>query len=114
MAAMQSGKTAFIEHMWAELKKSFPEAIGLYVVSHNHKDFISQNFQRLEHLQALDFHCLTLKERRLGKIKKRPLKSYTNQPVFIFFDESHFGDRVSQTIDNWLPFPRSKELKIQQ
>lgn len=103
-APMQSGKTQFIEDMYCEFKKHFPKAMGLYVVSHNHKDFISQNFLRLEHLASLDLHCLTLRERRLSRIKKRPLKSFTNEPVVIFFDENHFGDAVEQTIDQWLKY----------
>lgn len=104
MAPMQSGKTQFIEDMYIEFRKHFPNCMGLYVVSHNHKDFISQNFCRLEHLQCFDLHCLTLRERRLGKVKDRPLKSFANDPVIIFFDENHFGDGVYQTIDNWLRF----------
>jgi hypothetical protein len=103
-APMQSGKTQFIEEMFCELKKHFPKIMGLYVVSHNHKDFISQNFLRLEHLESIGLHCLTLKERRLSKIKNRPLKSFSNEPVVIFFDENHFGDAVQQTIDQWLMF----------
>ena len=104
MAPMQSGKTQFIEDMYCEFKKNFPNAMGLYVVSHNHKDFIAQNFLRLEHLASINLHCLTLKERRLGRVKKRPLKSFTNEPIVIFFDENHFGDAVEQTIDQWLEF----------
>lgn len=103
-APMQSGKTQFIEDMFYEIKKHYPKSMGLYVVSHNHKDFISQNFLRLEHLASIDLHCLTLRERRLGRIKQRPLKSFPNEPVFIFFDENHFGDAVHQTIDQWLRF----------
>lgn len=102
VAAMQSGKTQFIEDMFILLKKLFPGAMGIYVASHNHKDFISQNFSRLEHLEAIDFYCLTLRERRKGQINKRPLKSFTNDPIFVFFDENHHGDGVRQTIDRWL------------
>jgi len=102
MAPMQSGKTQFIEDAFITIKEKFPQSMGLYVASHNHKDFIEQNFSRLEHLESIDFHCLTLSERRLSRIKKRPIGTFTNDPVFIFFDENHFGDGVEQTIDNWL------------
>ena len=104
MAPMQSGKTQFIQDMYCKFREHYPNCMGLYVVAHNHKDFIDQNFTRLEHLSSIDLHCLTLRERRLGRVKNRPLKSFTNDPLVIFFDENHFGDGVSQTIDNWLKF----------
>ncbi len=101
-APMQSGKTAFIEKMYAKLKELYPNAMGLYVVAHNHVDFVDQIKTRIEHLESQDLYFLSLRERRLGKIKKRPLKSFQNDPIFIFFDENHFGDGCEQTIDRWL------------
>lgn len=116
MASMQSGKTAFIEVMYTRLKQQFPDAIGLYVVAHNQKDFIGQNHNRLEHLESMDFYCLTLKDRRLDKIKKRPQKSFQNTPIFVFFDENHFGDGCEQTVDLWLArnglYPRKQTYMI--
>lgn len=101
-APTQGGKTAFIERLYARLKEIYPNAMGLYVVAHNHTDFVDQIKTRIEHLEAQDLYFLSLRERRLGKIKKRPLKSFQNDPIFIFFDENHFGDGCEQTIDRWL------------
>ena len=102
LAAMQSGKTQFIIEMYLKFKEEFPNAMGLYIVGHNHKDFIEQNFTRLEHLENHDLYCLTLRERRQSKIKGRPLKSYTNDPVILFYDENHFAEKIEQTIDCFL------------
>lgn len=116
IASMQSGKTQFIEDMHIALREHFPNCMGLYVVSHNHTDFIMQNFSRLEHLEAVDFYCLSLRERRIGSIKKRPLKSFNNDPLFIYWDESHHGDAVMQSIDVWLKqnnlYPQKKVYLI--
>jgi hypothetical protein len=101
-AAMQSGKTEFIACLHELLKKMFPRCLSLYVTAHNHLDFVSQNFCRLEHLKSQDLYCLTLRERRKSLIGKKRLGAFTNDPVFVFYDESHFGDAVEQTIYNWL------------
>lgn len=102
LAAMQSGKTQFIIEMYLRFRQEFPLCMGLYIVGHNHKDFIDQNFTRLEYLVTKDCYCLTLSERRQSKIEGRPLKSFINDPIIIFFDENHFADGIEQTIDRFL------------
>lgn len=102
LAAMQSGKTELIACAFEMLRRMYPGCMGLYVTAHNHLDFVSQNFLRLEHLVAQDLYCLGLRERRASQIGNRPLSSFSNSPVFIFFDENHFGDGVVQTIFQWL------------
>ncbi|MDD4974389.1 MAG: hypothetical protein PHY93_08545 [Bacteriovorax sp.] len=102
LAPMQSGKTQFIIEMYLRFKQEFPNCMGLYIVGHNHKDFIDQNFTRLEYLITKDCYCLTLSERRQSKINGRPLKSFINDPILIFFDENHFADGIEQTIDRFL------------
>jgi|GEM_PF-5494730 len=101
-AAMQSGKTEFIACLHELLKKMFPRSMSFYVTAHNHIDFVGQNFSRLEHLKSQDLYCLTLRERRKSLVGKKPISSFSNEPVFVFFDEHHFGDAVEQTIYNWL------------
>lgn len=102
LAAMQSGKTELIACAFEMLRRMYPYCLGLYVTAHNHLDFVSQNFLRLEHLVAQDLYCLGLRERRASQIGNKPLSSFKNSPVFIFFDENHFGDGVVQTIFQWL------------
>ena len=102
LAPMQSGKTELIECAFQMLRRDFLNCMGLYVTAHGHLDFISQNFERLEHLEAIDLYCLGLRERRKSMIKNRPLASFKNDPIFVFFDENHFGDGAIQTIFAWL------------
>jgi hypothetical protein len=102
LAPMQSGKTEYIACFFELVRIIYPQALGLYVTSHNHLEFVQQNWDRLEHLEPQDLYCLTLRERKLSLIKNRPLSTFTNQPVFTLYDESHFGDGAKQTIHQWL------------
>jgi hypothetical protein len=103
-APMQSGKTDFIEYAHELFVDRYKNAIGLYVTSYNHREFLGQNHGRLEHLATGNFnlYCLTLRDKKLGIIKGKPLKDFPNNPVFIYYDESHFGDGVNQSMHNWL------------
>lgn len=101
-AGMQSGKTKYIACTHELLKEIYPKTLSLYVTAHTHKDFIKQNKDVLGHLEAIDLHCLTLSDRRKDRIKGRCISQYTNDPIIIFFDESHFGDGLEQTIDEWI------------
>lgn len=101
-AGMQAGKTEFIACLHELLREVYPETLSLYVTAHNHLDFRYQNFSRLEHLETTDLYCLTLSDRRKDKIKGKDICQYSNDPIVVFFDESHFGDGLDQTIDNWI------------
>ncbi len=101
-AGMQSGKTKYIACTHELLKEVYPKTLSLYVTAHNHKDFIKQNKDVLGHMEAIDLHCLTLSDRRKDKIKGKSINRYSNDPIIVFFDESHFGDGLDQTIDTWI------------
>ncbi len=101
-AGMQAGKTEFIACMHELLREIYPNTLSLYVTAHNHLDFRYQNFSRLEHLETIDLYCLTMADRRKDKIKGKNICQYSNDPIVVFFDESHFGDGLEQTIDTWI------------
>ena len=101
-AGMQAGKTDYIACTHELLKEVYPKTLSLYVTAHNHLDFRYQNFSRLEHLENTDLYCLTLADRRKDKIKGKLIYQYSNDPIVIFFDESHFGDGLDQTVDSWI------------
>ncbi|MGK5088953.1 hypothetical protein WDW86_15450 [Bdellovibrionota bacterium FG-2] len=101
-ASPQTGKTELIECAYELLQREFPDSLGLYVCAHNHLDFVDQNFPRLEHLESKDLYCLGLRQRRRSLVGKKPLSSFKNTPVVVFFDEDHFGDGSEQTIHSWL------------
>lgn len=94
---MQSGKTNImggIMVMCHELTRQAPERFrprGVYICANNQIDFRSQSMSSLcHHMQVL-----TLRDRRRWV-------DTADTPLIVFYDESHFGDGVRMTINDFL------------
>ena len=94
---MQSGKTNImggIMVLCSELTRGEPQRNrprGVYICANNQIDFRSQSMSSLcHHMQVL-----TLRDRRRWV-------DTSDTPLIVFYDESHFGDGVRMTINDFL------------
>lgn len=90
---MQSGKTNIIACIFYILKALIPDVQGVFICANDQVDLRRQNGKRLENIP--DFEVLSRTDRKQWK-------KYSQNPVIVFYDESHFGDGIDMTVNEFL------------